>query len=181
MLTVSKNPSKYPLHQELVDDKITFRNKVMKETGQDIKWVKTELSKINNLDKIPSRYNNYLILQAYYYEARLLSEEIITTAEPSVLAIAETYAKHQWKKIWNDKKKEYKYELDYSKFKESSLFFFIWTQYERQIRNSMMSCFDEPESCHQVHDAVYSKQQLDPSIIEAKVLKDTGFKVKISH
>lgn len=43
----------------------------------------------------------------------------------------------------------------------------------------MMSCFYEPSACHQVHDAVYSKEIVNPQIIEDKVLNDTGFKVNI--
>ena len=41
----------------------------------------------------------------------------------------------------------------------------------------MMSCFANP--CHQVHDAIYSMEQIEPHVIEAKVLQDTGFAVKI--
>lgn len=44
----------------------------------------------------------------------------------------------------------------------------------------MMNAFQIPESCHEVHDAVYSKEEIDPSIIEKEVLEQTGFKVKIS-
>jgi len=64
--------------------------------------------------------------------------------------------------------------------KDTSIYFFIWTQWERQIRESMMSCFNNPSSCHQVHDAVYSKQIIDSVTIEEKVLEYTGFKVQIS-
>jgi len=60
------------------------------------------------------------------------------------------------------------------------VFFFIWTQWERQIREVMMSCFDNPTACHQVHDAIYSRQKIDPKLIEAAVLEQTGFSVKIS-
>jgi len=51
----------------------------------------------------------------------------------------------------------------------------------RQIRQSMMSCFDIPSACHQVHDAVYSKQEIEVEVLEQKVLNDTGFKIKISR
>jgi hypothetical protein len=44
----------------------------------------------------------------------------------------------------------------------------------------MMSNFTKPEACHQVHDAVYSKEQIDMSSLEQKVLEQTRFKVHIS-
>lgn len=166
----------YPLHQELVDDKVAFRQKVADETGRNLRWVKTELSKIDNLDNKPKRYSKYPTLDAYYDESQILRSEIINTAEPTVLQRARDYAKPNWVKSWEDDKPVFTIDGK----KDSSVFFFIWTQWERQIRESMMSCFDTPNSCHQVHDAVYSKQQIDVDVIEAKVFKDTGFKVKIA-
>ena len=81
--------------------------------------------------------------------------------------------------MWNKDKNEYKF-INTGEKKESSMFFFIWTQWERQIRHSMMNCFTVPEACHQVHDAVYSKEDVKLEVIEAKVLDETGFEVKIS-
>ena len=45
----------------------------------------------------------------------------------------------------------------------------------------MMQCFSTPEACHEVHDAVYSKEGLGFSLIEEYALEETGFTVKISH
>ena len=173
-------PSLYPVHQELMNDKIAFRAKVQRETGKDYKWVKKELSKINNeKDTMPKRYEKSQTLKAYYREAMLLRKEIISSAEPLMRSRAEEFAKPKWEKSsWNRTKNEYDW-ITYEK-KESSIFFFIWTQWERQIREAMMSCFNEPSACHQVHDAVYSKQIIDPRDIEEKVFMDTGFKVQIS-
>lgn len=169
----------YPIHTEYVADKINFRNKIQEETGEDEKWVKKELNKINNLDKMPKKYNHYPTLLAYYKEALKLRKKIIDTAEPVILSRARDCAKINYKPIWSIKgQKKPQFVIDGKK--ESSTFFFIWTQWERQIRESMMSCFPDSESCHQVHDAVYSKQIIDPKIIEVKVLNDTGFKVNIS-
>ena len=85
-----------------------------------------------------------------------------------------------WVKVWIEEESKYEFKVNEDKYKESSLFFFIWTQFERQIRESMMSCFDDPKACHQVHDAVYSRQQIKLSTMEEKILNDTGFKVIIS-
>lgn len=176
-LQLTSDPAVYPLHQEYVNNKIEFRNKIQQETSQTEQWVKKELSKINNLDIMPKKYNQYTILRTYYKEAQQLREEIIDTAEPEILSRATDYAKIKYKKIWIVDEKKFDYIIDGKK--ESSVFFFIWTQWERQIRESMMSCFYEPSACHQVHDAVYSKEIVNPQIIEDKVLNDTGFKVNI--
>ncbi len=177
-LQLVDDPSQYPLHQELMHDKKAFRAQVQDEIGKDIKWVKKELSKVNNLDSMPKKYNQYPLLKAYYQEALPLRAEIIDNAEQQILSRATKFANNKLRKIWTKGKKEPDFIEDGKK--ESSVFFFIWTQWERQIRESMMSCFDDPNACHQVHDAVYSRQIIDPGTIEAKVLSDTGFVVKIS-
>jgi len=173
-----EDSSLYPLHIELVNDKKAFRAQVQNETGKDILWVKKELSKINNKETMPKIYNQYPTLKLYYDEAQLLRKEIIDTAEPIILSRARDFAKIKHKKIWIKGQK--KPQLMKDGKKESSIFFFIWTQWERQIRESMMSCFDDPTSCHQVHDAVYSKQKICPNVIESKVLENTGFDIHIS-
>lgn len=42
-----------------------------------------------------------------------------------------------------------------------------------------MQCFSSPEACHQVHDAVYSKEDIEPDVVEEYVLESTGFRVNI--
>lgn len=178
-LQLVKEPSLYPLHQELVAKKNLFRQKIAYETAQDLAWVKTELSKIDNLDNEPKRYANYPILQAYFKESLPMRKEIVDNAEDNLLQVAQQHAKHNLKKSWDILKNKYIFVSDGS-VKESSLFFFIWTQWERQIRHAMMDSFSMPNACHQVHDAVYSTEDIEPSVIEAKVLDTTGFKVTIS-
>ena len=178
-LQLVDNPSCYPLHQELMNDKNAFRHKIMLETGNDLKWAKKELSKANNLDNMPKRYKQYPRLEAYYEEAVLLREEVIQSADTTILERAEAFAKPKWRKKWLKDKKEPEFIVD--GVKESSLFFFIWTQYEREIREAMMSCFSTPEACHQVHDAVYSTEEVDMQVIEEVAFGVTGFRVKISH
>ncbi|MDQ7060839.1 MAG: hypothetical protein Q9M43_06745 [Sulfurimonas sp.] len=177
-LQLVDEPNKYPLHQELADDKVSFRNKVATETDNDIKWVKNELSKIDNLDKMPARYNSYPTLKVYFEEALPLRKEVIDHADAKILTRAKVFAKPKWKKVWIADQTEPDYIVD--GVKESSLYFFIWTQHERIIREAMMSCFDNQNACHQVHDGIYTKQSLEVDVIEARVLAETGFIVKIS-
>lgn len=176
-LQLVKDPNIYPLHQLLVNDKYTFRDKVAKEMGEDIVWVKKELSSADNRNSMPTKYKKSPTLQAYFEEALVLRKEIIRNAEPKLLERATDFARTKYKKTWVDGQKKPIFEPDGKK--ESSIFFFIWTQWERLIREAMMSAFDNPAACHQVHDAVYSKQRIDTMILEKSVLVQTGFNVKI--
>jgi hypothetical protein len=173
------DPSKYPLHQQLVNDRHKFREQVADEANKDIAWVKTELTSADNHKDMPKRYNTVPTLKAYFEEALILRKEIIGSAEPTILERAMEFAKPEWIKIWDEAEKKYDF-IDSGRKKESSIFFFIWTQWERQIREVMMSCFDDLSACHQVHDAIYSRQIIDPKVIEAAVLEQTGFRVQIS-
>ena len=57
----------------------------------------------------------------------------------------------------------------------------IWTHYEKQIRDAMKNCFREPDMAIDLHDAVYSREEVDMQVLEQAVLEATGFKMKISH
>lgn len=174
------DPSKYPLHQQLVNDRHKFRAQIVDEAHENIKWVKKELTSADNREDMPKRYNTIPTLKAYFEEALILRKEIIGSAEPLILDRAMAFAKPEWKVVWLDEQKKEPKFVDTGRRKESSVFFFIWTQWERQIREVMMSCFDDPSACHQVHDAVYARQSIDAKVIEAAVLEQTGFKVQIS-
>ena len=67
---------------------------------------------------------------------------------------------------------------DETERKKSSVFFFIWTYYEKQIRDAMLSL--TPDGIP-VHDAVYSRHQIALEDFEARILEQTGFEVKVSH
>lgn len=170
--------SKYPTHQALVQDKNIFRALIAKEMNQSIQWAKKELNKADNIETMPTKYKRSKILTDYFNEATQLRKEIIQNAEPLIYERAYEYAKTKKKKVWNSETKKYDF-IDDGK-KESSIFFFIWTQWERLIRHAMIKAFSEPKKCHEVHDAVYSKESIEPSFIEKVVLERTGFIVKIS-
>lgn len=175
-----KDSSIYPLHQQLVQDRHGFRQKIADEANKDIAWVKKELTSADNRETMPKRYNSIPTLKAYFEEALILRKEVIATAEPTIHARASECAKCIWEKEWDDEKQKYDF-IPTLESKESSLFFFIWTQWERQIREVMMSCFDDPSACHQVHDAIYTKEVVDPKVIEENILQITGFRVSISR
>jgi len=179
-LQLVNQPSLYPLHQDLVTDKVAFRQKIMNESGESKEWVKQELSKLDNKET-PPKYN-HPTLKAYYQEAQQLRKEVINTTqntEQEIYNKAYLFAKINYKKHYNSQTK--KYDFIPNGRKESSIFFFIWTQYERQIREAMKQCFSNPQACQEVHDAIYSKENVNISLIEQRVYKDTNFKVQISH
>lgn len=61
---------------------------------------------------------------------------------------------------------------------KSSVYFFIWTYFEKQIRDAMLSVVDDGIP---LHDAIYSRHQIPFSVFEQAVVEQTGFEVKISH
>lgn len=61
---------------------------------------------------------------------------------------------------------------------KSSVFFFIWTYYEKQIRDAMLTVV--PDGLP-VHDAIYSRHDVPIASFEVAVKQQTGFEVKISH
>lgn len=179
-LQLVKDSELYSLHQRLVNDKTSFRNEVMQQTRKDLLWVKKELSKLDNMEN----YNTKIeILAEYFEEARCLRASLIEQMEvenDSKLAIAKSKASDILIKQWDDLKKEYQFTASGEK-KESSVFFFIWTQYEREIREAMKIPFANKADILDVHDAIYSKEEVDITSIENAVLTQTGFKVKVSH
>jgi len=61
---------------------------------------------------------------------------------------------------------------------KSSVFFFIWTYYERLIRQAMLKVI--PHGI-EVHDVVYSKDVINNKLIEDTVYKETGFRIQITN
>jgi len=176
-LGLVKDPSLYPLHQQLIQNKVLFRQTIMNETGNDLAWVKQELSKLDNESE--GKQHASTTLHAYYLEALDLRKDVINSVPKATHSIASTHAKTEYTKTWDKQSKTYIYIP--SGIKESSLFFFIWTQYERTIREAMSECFTHPSACQHVHDAIYSKETIVIATIEHHVLQRTGFRVNISH
>ena len=64
---------------------------------------------------------------------------------------------------------------------KASVFFFVWTWYERGIRQAMIDALgsNEASEAFEVHDAVYSRKDIDPKIIEKEVYDQTRFSITI--
>lgn len=179
---------KYPIHQQLIDDKRAFRSQLSEELEKNISEIKEILSASDNGKEYKNLWDKSEILREYIYETEPMVDEFIKYFEdnnPYLITIASSYAKTQyeqvgWEIVEGKNKKQPKFES--VGFKKYSMFFFIWTQIERGIRNAMISCFNMEESfIHQVHDAVYSKQIIENKILEKTVLEQTSLSVKIEQ
>lgn len=120
---------------------------------------------------------NNALLQQFRDESDLLRREVISLIEqhrPEIRALAVSQSKHSfpedidWEGISADG------ELAREK---ASVYFFIWTYFEKQIRDAMLSVVDDGIP---VHDAIYSKHQIPYEDFEAEILKQTGFQVRIT-
>lgn len=179
-LQLVKDSELYPLHQRLINDKNSFRTEVTNQTGKSLPWVKKELSKLDNMENYSTKIE---ILAEYFAESKCLRASLIEQMEvenDSKLIIAKSKASDILIKQWDDLKKEYQFSANGEK-KESSVFFFIWTQYERKIREAMKIPFTNQLDIIDVHDAIYSKEEVSLDLIEKAVFEQTGFRVKVSH
>jgi hypothetical protein len=173
-----KDRSKYPAHEELVQDKVAFRQKIADESGQNIEWAKKQINKADHNSIIPKSLKKYPTLYTYALEAQKIQQEVVDNAEKEVRDKAELFAKDNLIFLGINDDGSKNFEADGKKL--SSRFFFTWTQYERKIREAMKRRFIEPEACHDVHDAIYSKEDVPISDIELVVQKFTGYQVSIS-
>ena len=75
--------------------------------------------------------------------------------------------------IWQD----LEHEEGFKERKASaSMFFFVWTHYERKIREAMLQILVDGL---EVHDAVYSRMNVAAEDIEDTIFKLSGFRVVI--
>ena len=125
-----------------------------------------------NSDKHPK-------LKQFADESDLLRKEVIS--------ITKQYNPDLLKSAIEQSKNDFPDDLDWMAVEDedpqisrdkASVYFFIWTWYEKQIRDAMLSVVSDGIP---VHDAVYSKQKLPCKDFEDAVLAQTGFEVKITH
>lgn len=168
-LQLVNDASKYPLHQQMIRNKRKFRAEIEELTGWDYDQVKKELSALDNGQSI-NMYNRKVkhALAPFFDESRALMEDVLNTVkhkDPVIYAQA----------ILNSKDTRKDGEVIGKKL--SSIYFFVWTQYERKIRDAMKTCFTKP--AYDCHDAVYSREKIDFDHLKNIVFEKTGFSVGI--
>ncbi len=175
------NIESYPLHKRLVLDKKKFRETIQLELDTSYDRVKTLLSAADNGQKNNAR-NISDTLAEYAAESERMVDEFLAqfkTINPKMYARAIKLAKYNFQRIWNRETKENEYiKLDKNKY---SIFFFCWTQIEREIRQVMISCFRDKVAVLEVHDAVYSKEYISTSILEERIQNQLGLTIGISN
>jgi hypothetical protein len=171
----------YPQHKALIDDKHSFRASVANETGKTIADVKVILTAADNGKKYSNLSERSPILAEYVKEAASIATtfiEHITTINPKIANRAKKMAKPIYKRVF-DVDGSFSWKPVKGSVNIYSLFFFMWTQIERQIRNAMVSCFKDTHKVREVHDAVYSQEIIDSAVLEEAITNQTGLIIKI--
>lgn len=159
------------------DSKCELRNTISRDLGLPLDEVKALLTAYANGSSKHSE--KHPLLKEFSDDSDLLRREVIALIaqyEPQVLQMALNQTKHTF-----DDKMDWKSTLrldDDIERKKSSVFFFIWTYYEKQIRDAMLTL--TPDGIP-VHDAVYSRHQIPLVDFEQRIKDVTGFNVKVSH
>ncbi len=174
LMNVVNDWESYPLHLKLLRDKVDFRNKIGQILHCDYDEAKVHITAISNGRKL-TYYKKAVEqekLKEFHEEAQRLATafvEIVKTNYADVYEGAEKLAK--------EAKKNQQISVNGKKY--YGHLFHMYAYFERQIREAMKSCFTQPT--YDVHDAVYSREVLDPQILVDAVLEQTGFKVLIER
>jgi hypothetical protein len=159
------------------DFKNKFRNTISHDLGWSLNEVKSLLTAYANgssrdADKHP-------LLRQFSDDSDRLRREVISVIakhEPDVLALALSQTRHDF-----DSEMDWTSTVrldDAVERQKSSVFFFIWTYYEKQIRDAMLTLV--PDGIP-VHDAIYSRHEVPLLDFKAAIEQQTGFGVRVSH
>jgi DNA-binding transcriptional MerR regulator len=171
----------YPLIFEYATNpasKQALRQAIATDLGTTIEEVKKLLTAYANGSQ--KQAGNSEKLQKFFDESDQLRREVISVVydnEPDLLQSAIEQSKKNFPedKDWQSIEKEESHQEARDK---ASVFFFIWTFFEKQIRDVMLSLVDDGIP---VHDAIYSKRVIPFQHFEDEIFKRTGFEVKISN
>jgi hypothetical protein len=154
-----------------------FRQTISHDLNMPLADVKALLTAYANGSTKDS--DKHPLLNSFSEDSDLLRREVISTIaqnKPDVLQLAIAQSKHSFdeKMNWVSTRRL----DDDTERAKSSVFFFIWTYYEKQIRDAMLSVV--PDGIP-VHDAIYSRHQVPLEVFEKAILDQTGFEVKVSN
>lgn len=169
----------YPLLTRYSKDKQfkgALREDIAKALNVPIVEVKQKLTAFAN--GAVSGVDKHIIYKQFQSESdKLRLQVLVHTADhtPQLLEQAKAQSRRQLPEDidWFSANTEDSQALARSK---SSVYFFIWTHYERLIRKAMLIILTDGI---EVHDAVYSKMDVSTNIIEVTIFESTGFKIII--
>jgi hypothetical protein len=169
----------YPMLWDYTHDKEykkRIRAEIAQALGIGVDEVKAKLTAYANgsITEI-GLHDHYKTFQKESDKLRRAVLKYVSENEPKVL-----------KKAIEQSKRELPDELDWSDTERqetpdemrntSSVFFFVWTWYERQVRQAMLDALGYGI---EVHDAVYSERDIDPKLIEKEIYDQTRFTITI--
>jgi len=160
------------------DVKIALRQEIANDLGISIDEVKELLTAYANGSQ--KKVGNSPVLREFYEQSDQLRREVIAVIgeqKPELLESAIEQSKKSFPEDmdWQSIEKE---SDSQSARDKASVFFFVWTYFEKQVRDAMLSVVDDGIP---VHDAIYSKHKLPPKVFEKAVYEKTGFEVKIGQ
>ncbi|MCC4275995.1 hypothetical protein [Marinomonas communis] len=156
------------------DHKASLRAEIANDLELSVSEVKELLTSYANGSM--KKTGNSRLLAEFRQESDQLRREVISLIaqhQPQILSDAIRQSNHDLSEVADWKDDEAEDGLDREK---SSVFFFVWTHFEKLIRDAMLSVVDDGIP---VHDAIYSKHLVPFTDFEAAILDQTGFEVKI--
>jgi hypothetical protein len=153
----------FPAHKQLLDDKEKFRKDLSDELDKTVSEVKTLLTAADNGQEKSHLMSKSKLLSQYVEESDKMVKDYIDIFKakyPDKHTIALKYADNG---------------------KIHSILFFCWTQIEREVRDVMIGCFTDQNDVREVHDAVYSKEEIDCSVIEKAIKTKLGLDLIVDH
>lgn len=151
-----------------------LRRLLSKQLRRSVPEIKERLTSYANGSKKSTGRNK--LLEEFRQESDRLRREVISVVaqyEQHILDSAILQSKRDLSEVVGWKDDAIEDGLDREK---SSVFFFVWTYFEKQIRDAMLSVVDDGIP---VHDAIYSKQLVPFTDFEDAIYRQTGFEVKI--
>jgi DNA-binding XRE family transcriptional regulator len=157
--------------------KNALREQISADLGKSVNDVKALLTAYSNGSQ--KKVGNSAKLKAFFDESDRLRREVVATVanyKPELLKSAVEQSKHDFPEDtdWQSIEKEGNGQEARDK---ASVFFFIWTYFEKQIRDAMLSIVDDGIP---LHDAIYSRQELAFEVFEKAIMAQTEFEVRIS-
>jgi len=151
-----------------------LRRLLAKQLRISVPKIKEMLTSYANGSKKSTGRNK--LLEDFRQESDRLRREVISVVahyEQHILEGAILQSKRDLSEVVDWKDDAIEDGLDREK---SSVFFFVWTYFEKQIRDAMLSVVDDGIP---VHDAIYSKRLVPFADFEDAIYRQTGFEVKI--
>ncbi|MDR1124681.1 MAG: hypothetical protein LBM64_01260 [Deltaproteobacteria bacterium] len=183
---INATSNEYPMMWNYAHDP-DFKNKIRTEIANDLNIprddVKARLTAFaHGSMKGIRQHKHYEVFQAESDRLRREVLKYVKENDPKVLKRAEEQSKTR-KDLpeeidWLDTESK---ETSKDMRSKASIFFFVWTWYERKIRQAMIDALGNNEASEaiEVLDAVYSKRDIDTKIVEKEIYDQTGFRITI--